>query len=161
MYLFTPLNIFCYLFTLVISYFMIRGFVNMLRIGKPSGMKPVIAALLLSPLSLWIFFQLVTMTGFMVPDKYFSRSAWNISPHRRTPFAKDLIQRDLLLGKDTISVKNKLGEPWVRRIRDKDSIEWDYWMGNTSSGPSVVHNHLLLQVHRGKVLSVRHHREYD
>lgn len=158
MYFFSLVNILCYFFVLITSYFAIRGIIVMLKLGRTTGSRPVIVAVVFSPFSLWLFFQFAYLAVGYVPDRYFSKSAWNGNLHTRFGMSRHLVDGDLLIGKDTLAIKKMLGDPQIRSTVPDGSFQWQYQMG--SSGFFMFH-FLIVKGQNNQGISVIHVKSQD
>jgi len=113
----------------------------------------------------------ITYTGLIVimiywmtytPSKDFKQEEWLINKDERFQMANDIIERKILIGKDTSQVKLILGAvDWSDNNWQPDSINtWTYDMG-MGGGLGFTFNHLYVKFEKDKVFSVEHIRIDD
>ncbi|PQA56910.1 hypothetical protein [Siphonobacter curvatus] len=102
-----------------------------------------------------LYFQAMSYT----PNLDFEAELWATQTHKRFQMAEDLIDRELLLGKDTTQVKDILGDPdrYGRCIWKKNSVNtWTYSMGSGGGSLSFLYHQLSLKFDQGRVVRAEH-----
>ncbi|MFT3911649.1 MAG: hypothetical protein QM737_19660 [Ferruginibacter sp.] len=100
-----------------------------------------------------IYFKFIAGTGIA-----FDKSRWSSQISKRFEMADDIIDSEMLIGKDTNQVKEMLGEPaW----RISFSNQWNYHMGWEVAGLGALVHNLFLTFEDGKVKKVVDAKERD
>lgn len=99
-----------------------------------------------------LFILLVTL-WFYTPNKNFDKLEWETNTDNRFQMADDIIERKMLIDKDTSQIKLLLGEHG-RGWTGNKPMTWTYDMG-FGKGIFVFH-HLEVRFENNKVISVEH-----
>lgn len=114
-----------------------------------------------------VYAGLIMLLIFVItytPSKDFEKSQWLKDKEGRFEMAKDIINSKLLMDKDTIQVKQILGEPtWGSdtnwRLNKINS--WTYNMGMGGGGLGFMFHHLVIKFEKQKVIAVEHVKIHD
>lgn len=108
-----------------------------------------------------IYVGLITLFMFgmtYTPSKDFDKSQWLKDREGRFQMAGDIIDRKILISKDTNEVKHLLGDPTWRQ----DAIKaWTYDMGWGGGGLGFLGHYLVLKLNNGNVVEVEHAKVRD
>ena len=102
-----------------------------------------------------LFFKAMSYT----PSLDFEAELWATQTHKRFQMAEDLIDSEILLGKDTTQVKAVLGDPgrYGRCVWKKDSVNtWSYSMGAGGGLFGFLSHELALRFDQNKVVQAEH-----
>lgn len=118
----------------------------------------VVASIITSSILYAAFVWFVIYTISYEPQKDFNITTWS-TDKERYQMADDLIERKVLVGKDSSEVKAMLGSP-ERRSDSTNQVElrdsWTYDMGMGSFGFGVKFHTLIIKFHENKVSEVIH-----
>ena len=85
-------------------------------------------------------------------EHVFNKERWNSNKNERWRMGNDLINQQLLIGKDTNQVIEIIGRPTYR----KDSIRlWQYDLGSSAHGFGIAIYNMSLQYEGNKVITAR------
>lgn len=102
-----------------------------------------------------LFFHATSYT----PSLDFEAELWATQTHKRFQMAEDLIDSEVLMGKDTTQVKDLLGDPgrYGRCIWKKNSVNtWTYSMGAGGGVLGFLSHELALKFDQNKVIQAEH-----
>jgi len=92
------------------------------------------------------------------PSTGFDCEAWQRDRQRRFQMANDIIGSKMLIGKDSLAVKQLLGEPtW----RDSSNQSFTYDMGWGGGGLGFLSHKLKVAFHNGRVAKAEHEEIMD
>lgn len=102
----------------------------------------------------WLVLNVITYEKQVI----FNRQKWIAEKSRRHEMAEDLINSNILSGKDSNVVKQILGEP-ASRI---DSVQnWNYYLGTGGGGFGFTMHSLVIEFKGDSVKNVFHYRITD
>ncbi len=142
-------------------FFVIWWTMNRVTRKRNSFLIPAVAALLLSPLLLIGLTRLFMVGITYEPSRAFSEASWQNNPDSRYHMAGNLVNDGLLVGKDTMAVKELIGDPFFRRDMQNGTFQWEYKMGEGAGGMGAQYHFLLLTVNKNKVTEAFHSRMKD
>lgn len=121
----------------------------------------IAATLLLTPVVyltlIYTFFSFL----FHEPQEGFSKKGWDEKPSERNMMIDDLIQKKLLIGKDSFFVKNTIGLP-SRSYSDSLALTtWTYDLGMSPGGLGVLFHDMQVTFQHNKVVNVEHFTVQD
>lgn len=125
-----------------------------IKTDKTRKITTWLATLIMMPI---IYFGLIILLTFWMsytPSKNFDKTQWLADKKERYQMADDIIESNMLIGKDTSLVKQILGEPlW----RDETAKQCTYDMGSGGGGLGFLFHNLVLNLDKkGIVISVKH-----
>lgn len=86
----------------------------------------------------WLVFNVITFEK----QTKFNQDKWMAEKNKRHEMADDLIQSDIIAGKDSNKVKALIGEPDLRN----DTLQiWNYNMGQGGGGFGFTMHHLVVE----------------
>lgn len=92
------------------------------------------------------------------PSQEFNQSKWLADKAKRFTMGDDIVKREILLNKDSIQVKELLGDP---SSKDSLNTSWIYDMGMGGGGLGFNLHHLYVSFDNNKVVKVEHIRTKD
>jgi NADH:ubiquinone oxidoreductase subunit 5 (subunit L)/multisubunit Na+/H+ antiporter MnhA subunit len=128
---------------------------------KPSNtQKPVtwLTTLLLVPVIYEVIVSVFFIILFHEPNIDFDKSKWTVDRENRFKMAKNIIDSEILIGKDTNQIKQLLGNPYLRNASSK---AWNYDMGTGGGGLGFLFHTLYIKFDKNKVASVLHQEVKD
>jgi len=111
-----------------------------------------ISLIALFPLFLGYIFEGYIYYLTYQPHYPFDKTAWHQDKQKRYQIADDLVNKKILLRKDTAYVRSLLGAPEYRNTIS----EWEYDAGAGAAGLGFTFHFLNLNIQDGKVISVTH-----
>jgi hypothetical protein len=151
-------NLIFHLFIAIPTFFVLRWLLS--RFIKQKTIKLItafMATIVLTPflylMGVSIFFSLL----FQEPSRKFDQNAWLANKTKRYQMAEDMINRKLLIGKDTNQVKNMLGHSTKTsqyKRRTDTLTEYTYDLGMGGGGLGFQLNYLTIKFNKGLVISV-------
>jgi hypothetical protein len=92
------------------------------------------------------------------PNKAFDQSKWIIEKNERFLMGDDLVKSKILNEKDTIQIKQILGQPtW----KDSLNTSWTYDMGSNGSGFGLLFHSLSVKFENNKAVKIEHFQVQD
>lgn len=92
------------------------------------------------------------------PSQEFNQTKWLAAKSERFSMGDDIVTSKLLLDKDSIQVKELLGEP---NMKNSTTNSWIYDMGTGGGGLGFLIHHLSVTFEKNKVAKVDHHSVKD
>jgi hypothetical protein len=105
---------------------------------------PIIYSGLIYLFILWISYE---------PTKKFDSFLWQKDKESRYQMADNIVESKILINKDTIQLKEVLGEP---AYRDSAAKRWSYNIGMGGGGLGFMFHELTITFNAKKVISVEH-----
>lgn len=134
-------------------------FFRFLKFNKKYRLIVFIASTVaLVPAIYLVFVKFIVFAINYEPSQKFDKEQWQQQPDKRWQMADDLINRELLIGKDTNGIQEMLGGNYQRY--PGDSV-WRYDMGTGGGGLGFSFHSLFVIVKSGKVVSVSRARIND
>jgi len=121
------------------------------RTNNNKKLKIAVLSFLLAIVAYGCYYRIFIYSITYEKTEKFSKEKWNTEVNERWKMKDDIINSKLLIGKDSLTVKNLLGKPTT-----KDSLNnlWAYQMGQGSQGFGVVFYTLKINYVNGLVSAV-------
>ncbi len=162
MSLITPESfIFCIILAVPLFFFL-KWLLNKTKL-KQSIKAPVtiVATMLFAPVVyltlIYVFFSFLSYE----PQKKFSKKGWDEMPLERYMMIDDLVQKKLLIGKDSDFVKNTIGSSAGSYTDSLARTTWNYHLGMSSGGLGFLYHGMQVTFKHNKVVNVQHFRVQD
>ncbi len=129
---------------------------------KKRLLKSILLAVFISPVIYFLIISILIFNMTREKNRDFDSAVWRLNTKTEKgtdnyEMIDDLIDRELLIDKDSSEVKEKLGSP---EIKDKKRNIWQYYAGTSSSFGFTDHQ-LIVKFANNKVIMLKHIRQQD
>lgn len=129
---------------------------------KRRFLKSALLGIFISPVIYFLIVFILIFSTTREESRDFDSVVWRLNTKAESgtdnyEMIDDLIDRELLIDKDSSEVKEKLGSP---QLKDKKRNVWQYYAG-TSTGFGFVDHQLIVKFANNKVIMLEHIRQQD
>lgn len=142
---------------LIVFLLLSRRLKKILRPFYYQTIKITVLAFTITPLLYLLAVGLFFLTVFYEPSRKFDQMSWQYNTGKRYQMSDDIINKKLLIGKDTVQVTGLLGNKKIHYYDTlRQQLRWEYDMGSGGGGLGFLFHKLQLVFENNAVVSVQH-----
>jgi nitrogen fixation-related uncharacterized protein len=131
-------------------FFLVKWLFRKKQQGLQKNILTIIVAIILTSVIFFILFW--TIDILYEPSRQFSSLQWKTNKMERYRMLDNLIQKKKLIGKDTIELKQILGNEFIRRTNQS----WEFDAGSGGGGLGFRFHILTITISGDKVIKADH-----
>lgn len=139
-----------FLFIFFLSRWIIRAS-SMAKVKK-SLLPPIIISFILTPLAYFLYVKVFISVISYEENNRFTKLKWDTEVSKRWTMRKDIVDKKVLIGKDSLEIRALIGDP---SVKDSTINKWTYNLGSEKAGLGLVFYYMDVKYENGKVKEVK------
>lgn len=119
---------------------------------KKSLLLPIIISLVLTPIAYFLYVKVFISTISYEESNKFTKLTWDTEISKRWMMREDIVNKKILIGKDSLEIKTLIGEP---STKDSTAKKWIYDLGSEKAGLGLVFYYMDVKYENGRVKEVK------